>query len=318
MTPILRIAASLAAAAALFALAAAPAAGAPSRASARPGVAAVSVAGDYAADEPPVHGTGPVPGIGLYSATNGHLIRTLFVPGKTTSYVWVSAPVTGSVVYLLADAFEAGPSIVSVPGAGGKPHTVVKLPSSGDGYEADTVAVSSSGKRAAVLSSHLEVWSATTKKWVMTGFDGKSLAGFLPDGHTLVLLRGGATVKVEELNTSDLAAGTHVVATIRVLTCPKPDLGPTGLAGIVDTAGDVSVVSGGCWVGTGNSEMQSIGNGKVVDTVTIDTTGVAVGAISTGDTRVVQIDHQDCYGEGPLYGVRDGHVIDLRVAKTCG
>jgi len=279
----------------------------------------LSVSGDYAADEPPVHGgVGPIPGIGLYSGVNGHLIRTLFVPASTTSYEWVSAPVTGSVVYLLADSLKGGPSIVSAPGAGGKPHAVVQLPSSTYGYETDTVAVSSSGGRAAVLNSHLELWSTSTKKWVVTGFDGKALAGFLPDGHTLVLLRGGATVKVEELNTADLAAGTHVVATIHVLTCPKPGIGPTGLAGIVDTQGHVSVVSGGCWVGNGNSEMQAIGGSKVIATVAISTTGIAIGAISTGATRVVQISHQDCYGEGPLYGVRDGHVISLRVAKTCG
>jgi hypothetical protein len=315
VTPILRIAASLAAVGALFILVVAPNTAAASRPLERPRATSVSVSvsGDYAADEPPVHG-----GIGLYSSVNGHLIRTLFVPASTTSYEWVSAPVTGSVVYLLAYSLKGGPSIVSVPGAGGKPHAVVKLPSSTYGYETDTVAVSISGKRAAVLNTHLEVWSATTKKWVATVFDGKSLAGFLPDGHTLVLLRGGATVKVEELNTADLAAGTHVVATIHVLTCPKPGIGPTGLAGIVDTQGDVSVVSGGCWVGSGHSEMEAIGHGKVIDTVAISTTGIAVGAISTGDTRVVQISHQDCYGEGPLYGVRDGQVIKLRVAKTCG
>lgn len=264
--------------------------------------------------------------VGLYSATTGQLLRTLFLISPANAYSWVNAPTNGPRVYLLRERLRTRHSqdvfaVVEVAKSGGIVHEVVRLPVHPDQYGSvpnpGSVAVGLNAAWVAFTDpGGLFTWSAATGMWSSWPLTGVGLGGFLPDGHTLVTVHADRALEIDSLDISRPGSVEHLIARLSLKTGSASDTPLIGGAtAAVSPSGDVAVATGGSWVGANRDpiEIRVIHNGQVQAPVTLSGWGFQIeAALYSGPTIVLRVGHQDCYGDNPTYGVRGTDSFPLR------
>jgi hypothetical protein len=282
-------------------------------------------------------GTGPM---ALLSAVDGHELRRLINPAQPSDVILAAKQPTNLPWFYFARDRMVGNDLVvtveRVPVAGGKAQLIAKLPA----YSQPEVAVSWDGTRLAYLLTEDE--SKTQQLVVQATEPGAAaktstiasglLAGWLPDGHTIVLypnaIPGGDPRTSTAITSIDVDGDVSRITPI--WTVPVQAANPCGVtasAAAVSASGEIAVAWGGCGAPASGPlpppVVSFLRDGKVVQQTTLNGeigwSPYDVQFTGTGNDVIVRLSHQDCMtGPGDVVHVVGADSTKLPTSLSCG